>query len=496
MSTDTIFLNQSFDKKRLKTIISWVLKKFGEKEALRVVEEFKIAGFRNATQAGISIGLHDLTTPPSKSLLVSQAQLVMTSTQQEFEGAQITATERSQRIIDTWHRASEGLKKQVVDHFSTYDQLNPVYVMALSGARGNFSQVRQLVGMRGLMADPQGQIISFPIRSNLREGLTLTEYFISCSGARKGLVDTALRTADTGYLTRRLVDVSHHIVVKRVTCDTHRGILVKSLRSENKILLSLKDRLIGRVLAQEIVDIKNYVLGKRDEEISPNLAFKISLLKKEVLIRSPLTCQLTHEVCQLCYGWSLSQCSLVSLGEAVGVIAAQSIGEPGTQLTMRTFHTGGVFSGDLLQEIRAVHSGKVSFAQASQGLLIRTTHGRIAFLSKVAGELIIKSTNAFTVSSTQTSKLPDSSRNRPNDLSTEKETHFPFQALTMLFVRQGEEVVKNQLLAEFSILGQEGNQPIKSQQTLFAELSGRIIDARGGMLKLKEIEEHENEKKR
>nr|YP_010731957.1 RNA polymerase beta'' subunit [Kalinella pachyderma]WDY12871.1 RNA polymerase beta'' subunit [Kalinella pachyderma] len=456
-----IFFNQSFDKKRLKAFITWILKNSGEEEALKTIEILKEIGFRYATKAGISIGLNDLTTPFLKPSLVSKAQLTMNVTDQDFSGARITVTERSQRIIDTWHRASESLKKQVVDHFSTYDPFNPVYIMALSGARGNFSQVRQLIGMRGLMADQQGKIVNFPIRSNLREGLTLTEYFISCSGARKGLVDTALRTADTGYLTRRLVDVSHHIIVKKVRCNTHRGIAVKALQSYNKTLLTLKERLIGRVLAEDVLQKdKNLRLAKRDQEISPKLALQISLVRQKVYIRSPLTCTFTDSVCQLCYGWSMSQGNLVPLGEAVGVIAAQSIGEPGTQLTMRTFHTGGVFSGDLLQEIRAPYAGKISFSRAFQGLLIRTTQGRIAFLTKTDGEIIVSS-------------------------SAKRSFAVPFQALTMLFVRQGESVEKNQLLAEFAIVTQEGNQPIKNKQTLFAELSGKVIENRGGTYKAK-----------
>nr|YP_010732281.1 RNA polymerase beta'' subunit [Watanabea sichuanensis]WDY13195.1 RNA polymerase beta'' subunit [Watanabea sichuanensis] len=449
MNSDLVFFNQCFDKKRLKTVISWSLKNFGEKEALKIVEEFKKMGFNNATQAGISIGLNDLKTPTIKPFLVSESEVVMSSTQQEFYGARIICTERSQRIVDTWHRASETLRKQIVDYFAATDEFNPVYIMALSGARGNFSQVRQLVGMRGLMADPQGQIISFPIRSNFREGLTLTEYFISCSGARKGIVDTALRTADTGYLTRRLVDVSHHVVVKRVACETNRGIFLKPIYSGKKILLSLKQRLIGRVIAKDIPS-----LAKQDQEITPELASQIASLHKPILVRSPLTCSFHHDVCQLCYGWSPSQGNLVSLGEAVGVIAAQSIGEPGTQLTMRTFHTGGVFSGDLLDEIKSPYDGKMTFSQAFQGLLIRTAHGKIAFLTKVAGEMFLRSSN---------------------DEAQSVETCIPFQALTILFVRHGEYVKKNQLLAEFSSLGKEGNQPIKSKQTLFAEFSGKVI---------------------
>ena len=521
-----IFFNHSFDKKRLKALISWVFKQSGEAEALKVIDLLKETGFQHATKAGISIGLHDLTTPIQKSWLISESQLAMNTTERDFIGARITATERSQRIIDTWHRASESLSKQVVDYFGIYDRFNPVYIMALSGARGNFSQVRQLIGMRGLMADQQGKIVNFPIRSNLREGLTLTEYFISCSGARKGLVDTALRTADTGYLTRRLVDVSHHVVVKRIRCNTNRGIAFKSLQSYNKILLALKERLVGRVLAEDVflknedtllekaslpfskktvfgkariernsafqtdekqaIEIQTALLkksqkrvAKKDQEISLKLALKIAKVRDKVYLRSPLTCGFTHSVCQLCYGWSISQGSLVSLGDAVGVIAAQSIGEPGTQLTMRTFHTGGVFSGDLLQEIRAPHAGKMEFDKAFQGLLIRTAHGRIAFLSKTQGSLFLKSDASLQISELSLQKKKKS----------ETFTTIPIPAFTMLFVRQGEKVENNQLLAEFSIRNKESNQPIKTQQTIFAELSGRVIEDCSGKIFTKSIKE-------
>ena len=592
MTKNSIFFNHSFEKKRLKALISWIHKTFGEKEALRVVDELKTTGFINATRAGLSIGLHDLITPPEKPLLISKAQVAMNKTDQDFKGGKITATERSQRIIDTWHRTSDTLRKQVVDYFNTYDQLNSVYIMALSGARGNFSQVRQLIGMRGLMADPQGQIISFPIRSNFREGLTLTEYFISCSGARKGLVDTALRTADTGYLTRRLVDVSHQVVIKRVACNTSRGIVLKALQTgplggSNKTMLSLKDRLIGRVLAEDIkipnvmfedstttegcrliinpegvddstrcsatqssklefkperapnstttlnestrslgvarllsqrtsvgehpkkvehfagtefgnrtlsrsesssipgksspnptfrearvtegaqstnssqtkVSTRFSKLAARDSEISPDLAFKIACLRDRVIVRSSLTCACIHEVCQLCYGWSLSQGKLVSLGEAVGVIAAQSIGEPGTQLTMRTFHTGGVFSGDLLQDIRAPHAGKVFFPQALQGLLVRNAQGQIAFLIKTPGALLL-------------------------DDGKSQVTRIQLEAATMVFVRQGEVIESNTIIGELAVMTKEGNQPIKSRQTLFAEFGGRVTHHRGRTLKV------------
>ena len=381
----SFFFNYSFDKNRLKALISWSLINNGEKATLNLIENLKNIGFEYATQAGISLTIDDLKIPPNKKLYISQAELNIQSTQIEYKEGNLTAVEQFQQLIDTWHRTSENLKQSVVKHFRSTDVLNPVFMMAFSGARGNISQVRQLVGMRGLMSDPQGQIIDFPIRSNFREGLTLTEYVISCYGARKGLVDTALKTANSGYLTRRLVDVSQHVVVLWVTCRTRRGIFLTDMKEGRKTIRFLKDRLVGRVLAEDIKPI-----AFRNQQISKDLASKIVTLKKKVLIRSPLTCDAENSVCQLCYGWSLSRGNLVPLGEAVGILAAQSIGEPGTQLTMRTFHTGGVFSGDVLDEIRAPYKGIIDFSEPLQGTLIRTSHGKIAFFTKVEGELIIK----------------------------------------------------------------------------------------------------------
>ena len=381
----SLFFNYSFDKSRLKALILWSLTNNGEKATLDLVEKLKNIGFEYATQAGISLSIDDLKIPPNKKGLLSQAELNIQLTEIKYQQGSLTAVEQFQQLIDTWHRTSENLKQSVVKHFRSTDILNPVFMMAFSGARGNISQVRQLVGMRGLMSDPQGQIIDFPIRSNFREGLTLTEYVISCYGARKGVVDTALRTANSGYLTRRLVDVSQHVVVWLFNCKTRRGIFITDMKEGRKTILSLKDRLIGRVLAEDINPI-----AFRNQQISKTLASKIVKLKDKVLIRSPLTCEATNSVCQLCYGWSLSQGTLVPLGEAVGILAAQSIGEPGTQLTMRTFHTGGVFSGDIMNEIISPYKGIIDFSEPLQGKLIRTSHGKIAFLTKVNGILIIK----------------------------------------------------------------------------------------------------------
>ena len=506
---DPLFFNYSFDKNRLKALILWSLTNNGEKATLDLVEKFKNIGFEYATKAGISLGIDDLKIPPNKRGLLSRAEFNIQSAEMQYQQGNLTAVEQFQHLIDTWHRTSENLKQSVVKHFRSTDVLNPVFMMAFSGARGNISQVRQLVGMRGLMSDPQGQIIDFPIRSNFREGLTLTEYVISCYGARKGVVDTALRTANSGYLTRRLVDVSQHVVIWLFNCQTRRGIFLTDMKEGGKTILSLKDRLVGRVLAEDI-----HPIAFRNQQVSKELASKIVPLKNTVLIRSPLTCNVKNSVCQLCYGWSLSQGILVPLGEAVGILAAQSIGEPGTQLTMRTFHTGGVFSGDVMDEIRAPYKGIIDFSETLQGRLIRTSHGKIAFLTKVNGILRIKRCIPLNAEQNLTNISPDSPRipfiTKTGDIGFEKEKKkeeetlksnnlkssmhllaahgdknrkteiredikIDIPASTVLFVRQGETVFEEQLLAEISSMSNQTNERIKAKHNLSSELEGKLF---------------------
>lgn len=476
MVLDTLFLNQCFDKNRLKNLITWSLLTVGERRTIETVEQLKTLGFHFATQAGVSLGVDDLKIPPEKLSLVSQARQQVEATRQAYQRGNLTAIEKLQQLVDTWHRTSETLKQTVVNHFQSTDKLSPVYMMAFSGARGNISQVRQLAGMRGLMADPQGQIIGFPIRSNFREGLTLTEYMISCYGARKGLVDTALRTADAGYLTRRLVDVSQHMVVKAATCATPRGIVLKDLHISNKVVLPLRDRLIGRVLAEDVGtgnEAHLKLVACRNQEISGKLAFDLASCRASVVVRSPLTCSIRHGVCQLCYGWSLSEGRLVTLGEAVGIIAAQSIGEPGTQLTMRTFHTGGVFSGDVMAEIRAPHDGVVDFPQPLQGLLIRTSHGKIAFLTKSPGVLGLETAQRGAMAKGGSVPTPGQRGGALSDLDPEP-TIFSLESLTVLFVRQHERVARTQLIAEFSSMGTDLNETIEAKRILFSEMVGQV----------------------
>ena len=520
-SPNMVFLNRSFDKKRLKALLLWFRLNLSEGAALEAVEILQGLGFQSATQGAISLGLDDLKTPTSKGGRVFQAQLEVSLAHHEHHRGNRTPVELFQHLVDTWHRTSQELTAEVVQLFHSTERVNPVYMMAFSGARGNLSQVRQLVGMRGLMADPRGQIVGFPILSNFREGLTITEYFVSCYGARKGVVDTAIRTADAGYLTRRLADVSHHFVVRTTNCGTHRNICLRDIKEGHKTILPLANRLVGRVLGEHVPP-----LAHRNQEINPDLASKIASQCSEVFVRSPLSCSLRWGVCQLCYGWGLSEGRRVTLGEAVGIIAAQSIGEPGTQLTLRTFHTGGVFSGDLLTEIRAPYGGTIYFPEPLQGMLVRTPHGQIAFLTKVPGKMFLfpivtdfantgkekrkelnKDINSInkvdTVDTVDNQKSlqivstpPHASSDKfsfeQNALLKENKEHsfsslnrekkeFSFQPSTVIFVRQKEKVNHNQLLAEFS---SSTLQPISDQ----IEVTQQVLSESAGQVWFKEIQ--------
>ena len=386
-----IFWNQVVDKKQLKKLIHWAFINYGSASCSTMADELKNMGFRYATQAGVSISVEDLQVPPSKREMLESAESTIAETEERYRIGKITEVERFQKVIDTWNVTSEALKDEVVRNFQATDPLNSVYMMSQSGARGNLSQVRQLVGMRGLMADPQGEIIDLPIKTNFREGLTVTEYIISSYGARKGLVDTALRTADSGYLTRRLVDVSQDLIVREEDCGTERGITLTNMTDGERTLIPLSDRLFGRTLAEDIVDSETgEVIAQRNQEMDEPLAEKIAKAVKEVKVRSPLTCQAARSVCKCCYGWSLAHGRSVDKGEAVGIIAAQSIGEPGTQLTMRTFHTGGVFTGDIAQQVTSPGEGTVVIPKKLRTRKVRTRHGEDREQVEIAGEISVK----------------------------------------------------------------------------------------------------------
>jgi DNA-directed RNA polymerase subunit beta' len=402
MTEEQVFRNHVVDKGQLKKLITWAFTYYGTARTAQIADKLKDLGFRYATKAGVSISVDDLEVPDSKKELLEAAEEEIRNTEQRYSRGEITEVERFQKVIDTWNSTSEILKDEVVVNFLKKDPLNSVYMMAFSGARGNISQVRQLVGMRGLMADPQGRIIDLPIKTNFREGLTVTEYIISSYGARKGLVDTALRTADSGYLTRRLVDVSQDVIIRELDCGTNRGISMKSMTDGERILIPLKDRLLGRMLGADVIHpATGETLAKRNDFIDDDLAALFGEAKvEEVILRSPLTCEAARSVCQTCYGWSLAHAKMVDLGEAVGIIAAQSIGEPGTQLTMRTFHTGGVFTGEIAKSIKTNIAGTIKHSRSLRTRPFRTRHGEEAFIAETGGEITItgeKSSETFSI---------------------------------------------------------------------------------------------------
>ena len=381
------FRNRIIDKKALRNLVAWAYKHHGTAATASMADELKDLGFHYATQAAVSISVDDLRIPSDKAALLAEAEEQITETEERYRLGEITEVERHTKVIDTWTETNERLVAAVRRNFNENDPLNSVWMMANSGARGNMSQVRQLVGMRGLMANPQGEIIDLPIRTNFREGLTVTEYVISSYGARKGLVDTALRTADSGYLTRRLVDVAQDVIVREDDCGTTRSIPIDADEKGR-----FGARLIGRLAAEPVVAEDGEILVDRDGEIDPILARRIEAGGvKTVKVRSPLTCEASRSVCRKCYGWALAHNQLVDLGEAVGIVAAQSIGEPGTQLTMRTFHTGGVSTAES-GVVRSLVDGTVEFGPKARVRPFRTPHGVEAQLAETDFTLSVKPT--------------------------------------------------------------------------------------------------------
>lgn len=392
-------INETIEKKKLSQLMLEIYEKYGSAVASETADALKNLGFYFATKAGVTISIEDLTVPEQKKDLVEAAEKQIEEAQQRFERGYITEVERYNKVIDTWSETTEALTEKVVENF---DRLNPVYMMAFSGARGNLSQVRQLVGMRGLMADSRGQIIDLPIKTNFKEGLNVTEYIISSYGARKGLVDTALKTADSGYLTRRLVDVAQDVTIREYDCGSKKGVVVHSLYEGDKLTVSISDRVIGRVAVEDIVKSGSKdIIVKRNEIIDRAKAQLIGDLKiPSALVRSPLVCDLPYGICQLCYGWSLTTNTIVDIGEAVGIIAAQSIGEPGTQLTMRTFHTGGVVAGAAKKtQIKATASDVLKYDLPVRE--VRTKYGELVLQSTRDGKIKIGKDELFVPVGTQ-----------------------------------------------------------------------------------------------
>nr|YP_010549410.1 RNA polymerase beta'' subunit [Anubias barteri]UYL25811.1 RNA polymerase beta'' subunit [Anubias barteri]UYL25895.1 RNA polymerase beta'' subunit [Anubias barteri] len=377
---DLVFHNKVIDGAAMKRLISRLIDHFGMAYTSHILDQVKTLGFQQATATSISLGIDDLLTIPSKGWLVQDAEQQSFILERHHHYGNVHAVEKLRQSIEIWYATSEYLRQEMNPNFRMTDPSNPVHLMSFSGARGNASQVHQLVGMRGLMSDPQGQMIDLPIQSNLREGLSLTEYIISCYGARKGVVDTAVRTSDAGYLTRRLVEVVQHIIVRRTDCGTIRSISVSPRNGMTERIFI--QTLIGRVLADDIY-IGLRCIVARNQDIGIGLVNRfITFRAQPIYIRTPFTCRSPSWICQLCYGRSPTHGDLVELGEAVGIIAGQSIGEPGTQLTLRTFHTGGVFTGGTAEHVRAPFNGKIKF---NEDLVhpTRTRHGHPAFLCSI-----------------------------------------------------------------------------------------------------------------
>jgi DNA-directed RNA polymerase subunit beta' len=387
------FVNGLLKKKGLQQVVQYCYLRFGLQKTVEMLDSLKDLGFLAATKSGLSIGIDDLIVPPEKEKLVDEArQEVIRVEQQYLEGA-ITNGERYNKVIAIWSDVTERIADRMFGGMQSLDKeegaFNAVYIMADSGARGSKQQIRQLAGMRGLMAKPSGEIIETPITSNFREGLTVLQYFISTHGARKGLADTALKTADSGYLTRRLVDVAQDVIIHEPDCGTLDGIEAQAIIEGGETIEPLRDRIIGRVALERVADpFTDETLAEANQEITEELGAAIQDAGIErVKIRSVLTCESRRGVCARCYGRDLATGRLVEMGQAVGVIAAQSIGEPGTQLTMRTFHIGGTASRIADQStLESNHAGTVRF----HGLQIVEGRGGTFVVMNRNGSIVIQ----------------------------------------------------------------------------------------------------------
>ena len=383
--TDLGFYNKVCGKKQLSDVIWRCYKIAGQQKTVETLDLLKELGFREATKAGISIGITDMIIPPEKVQLLEKAYREVAEVQKQYLRGIITDGERKNKVQDIWTHTGEEVANalfRTLDHNDGRREMNPVFMMVDSGARGNRTQIKQLAGMRGLMAKPSGEIIEQPITANFREGLSVLEYFISTHGARKGLADTALKTADSGYLTRKLVDAAQDVIITIDDCHTANGIAVRPIYEGDEEVVSLSTRIIGRASCETVKDpVTGKVILKANQLIDEETAAALEKIGHEQLkIRSALTCESKRGICAKCYGRNLSTGNMIKLGEAVGIIAAQSIGEPGTQLTMRTFHVGGTASQTFKQPVvKAKNEGVVRFNELK---VVETSEGTFVVLNK------------------------------------------------------------------------------------------------------------------
>ena len=439
------FKNKIFRKKELKQLVYEAFINYGITRSSLLADEIKNLGFNYATKAGLSISIEDLKIPPTKKELLSSGDKEILNSDLAYTQGKINTVERFQNILNTWNQISEILKSNLITFFENTDPLNSIYLMAFSGARGNLSQIRQLVGMRGLMADPNGKIIDIPIIHNFREGLSITDYLISSYGARKGVVDTALRTADSGYLTRRLIDVAQCVIIREYNCETKRSIKI-SKTHDNELFVK---KIVGRTIAQTLYTKEfGTILVTKNELINKKISSKILFSKiSDVKVYSPLTCESSRSICQICYGWDLANSKIIGLGEAIGIIAAQSIGEPGTQLTMRTFHTGGIFTSDLSRQIISKVNGLLCYDPEIKVKLIRTLYG--IYINSIERDAIFSIIDYY---------------NTKNKIK--------LFADSLIFIKNKSFIKKGTLIAE---LINKSHQTISSKKDIIATHSGEIL---------------------
>lgn len=458
-------------KKQIKQILEKVINTHGATTTAEVLDNVKAMGYKYSTQAAMTVSISDMTVPPQKPQMIADAQDTVDKITRQYKRGLITDEERYKEVIETWKDTDDALTKALL---TGLDKYNNIFMMADSGARGSDKQIKQLAGMRGLMADTTGRTIELPIKSCFREGLDVLEYFMSAHGARKGLSDTALRTADSGYLTRRLVDVSQHMIVRETDCcaGTGReipGMVVKAFMEGREEIESLQERITGRFSCNTICDKDGNVIVKANHMITPKRAAKVMAEGvdengnpiTQVKIRTVLTCRSHMGVCAKCYGSNLATGQAVQVGEAIGIIAAQSIGEPGTQLTMRTFHTGGVAGGDITQGLPRVE--EIFEARKPKGLAIITEFGGTATIkdTKKKREVIVTNnetgeTKAYLIPYGSRIKVVDGQELEAGDELTEGSVN-PHDILKIKGVRAVQDYMLREVQRVYRLQGVEIN---------------------------------------
>ena len=465
------FRNEVLDKKDLKDLVAECCRKLGMEHTAEMVDAIKNVGFHYATQSGMTIAINDLKVPADKAKLLAEADARIGEVDKQYQTGLITEEERYDQAVAIWRQTTERVQTAIQDEMSRY---GGVYLMAISGTKGNISQISQMAGMRGLMTDPTGRIIDLPIRSSFREGLSVLEYFISTHGARKGLADTALRTADSGYLTRRLIDVSQEVIILEDDCGTTAGSWL-SEPAEKGVLESLRERIIGRWAASDLIDPQTgELIVRRNEEITEEVAERVEALGiQRVHVRSPLTCQTRRGLCAPCYGRNLARGKLVEGGEAVGIVAAQSIGEPGTQLTMRTFHTGGVAGLDITSGLPRVE--ELFEARVPKGA---------ALISEIAGTAEIAREGAIRRIKIVSSELYRDEYALPEGAEVVVEDEQWVEQGTLLVRLPQPKGVKK---------GKEATLPVAADADITARMAGRVMRSRPDRLAILYEEREERE---